>query len=84
MATSRDISRQKLTLSLSKETIRKAKGLAARRGISVSALLASQIEILVAKDAAYESAKRQALLLLEQGLHLGGAPRCSLDELHER
>jgi len=81
---SRDSSRQNVTLSLPRETIHKAKVLAARRATSVSGLLAEQIEFLVAEDEAYENAKRQAFWLLDQGFHLGGTIRASRDELHER
>ncbi len=83
MATSRD-SKQNLTISLSRQTVLKAKVLAARRATSISRLLAEQIEILVGEDEAYERAQRQAAMLLDQGFHLGGVIRSSRDELHER
>ena len=84
MDSPRDSSRQNLTISLPRETIHKAKVLAARRATSVSGLLAEQIEFLVGEDEAYEHAKRQALQLLDQGFHLGGTIRATRDELHER
>jgi len=84
MGTSRDTSKQNLTISLSQQTIRKAKVLAARRATSISGLVAEQIEILVGEEEAYERAERKALTLLEQGFHLGGVIRASRDELHER
>ncbi len=77
-------SKQYVTLSLSRETIRKARILAARRATSISGLLAEQIEVLVGEDEAYERAQRQAMLLLDQGFHLGGVIRASRDQLHER
>ncbi len=76
--------KQNLTLSLPQQTIRKAKILAARRGSSISGLLAEQIEILVGEEEAYERAQRQANALLDQGFHLGGVIRASRDEWHER
>ena len=76
--------KQNVTVSLSQQTIRKAKVLAARRGSSISGLLAEQIEILVGQDEAYERAERQALSLLDQGFHLGGEIRARRDEWHER
>jgi len=76
--------KQNVTVSLSQQTIRKAKVLAARRGSSISGLLAEQIEILVGQDEAYERAERQALALLDQGFHLGGEIRARRDEWHER
>ena len=76
--------KQNLTLSLTPQTIRKAKILAARRGSSISGLLAQQIEILVGEEEAYERAQRQAETLLDQGFHLGGVIRATRDEWHER
>jgi len=76
--------KQNVTVSLSKEVLKKAKILAARRETSISGLLAQQIELLVSNDEAYERAARQALALLDQGFHLGGVIRSTRDELHER
>ncbi len=76
--------RQNVTVSLEKQTLRKAKILAAKQGTSISGLLAEQIEALVGEEEAYERAERQALALLDQGFHLGGVIRASRDELHER
>jgi len=84
MATSRDCSKQNVTISLSRQTVRKAKILAARRATSISGLLAQQIEILVGEEEAYERAQRQAATLLDQGFHLGGIIRSTRDDLHER
>ncbi len=78
------MNKQNLTVNLPQHTIRKAKILAARRGSSISGLLAEQIEILVGEDEAYERAERQARMLLEQGFHLGGVIRATRDEWHER
>jgi hypothetical protein len=79
-----NMAKQNLTVSLPQHTIRKAKILAARRGSSISGLLAEQIEILVGEEEAYERAERQAKMLLDQGFHLGGVIRASRDEWHER
>jgi hypothetical protein len=78
------MTKQNLTVSLPQQTIRKAKILAARRGSSISGLLAEQIEILVGEEETYERAERQATALLDQGFHLGGVIRASRDEWHER
>jgi predicted transcriptional regulator len=75
--------KQNLTVQLDRETIRKAKILAAKRGTSVSGFIASQIRESVQADDVYESAHRAALELLEHGFHLGGG-RLNRDELHER
>jgi hypothetical protein len=78
------MTKQNVTVSLTRQTLRKAKILAARRGSSISGLLAEQIEILVGEEEAYERAERQAVALLDQGFHLGGVIRASRDEWHER
>lgn len=76
--------KQNVTVSLDRQTLRKAKILAAKQGTSISGLLAGQIEVLVGAEEAYEHAERQALALLDQGFRLGGVIRASRDELHER
>ncbi len=76
--------KQNVTISLDRETIQKAKRIAAQRSTSLSALLARQIEFLVGDDEAYERAKRQALTLLDKGFLLGGKVRASRNEFHER
>lgn len=76
--------KQNVTISLDRETIQKAKIVAARHSTSISGLLARQIEILIGEEEAYERAERQARALLDQGFHLGGVIRVSRDELHER
>jgi hypothetical protein len=84
MAATMDNGKQNLTITLDRQTIQKAKVIAARRSTSISRLVARQIEILVGEDEAYQRAERQAKTLLDQGFHLGGVVRASRDELHER
>lgn len=76
--------RQNLTIRLDRETIRKARIIAAKRSTSISGLVTRQIEILVGEDEDYERAKRRALALLDQAFDLGGEIRATRDELHER
>jgi len=76
--------KQNVTVSLDKQTLRKARMIAVKRGTSISGLLAQQIEGLVGEEEAYERAERQALAFLEEGFRLGGVIRASRDELHER
>ena len=78
------MSKQNVTVSLSRETLRKARILAARRETSISGLLANQIEILVGEEEAYERSERQAIALFNQGFHLGGVIRATREEWHER
>jgi len=76
--------KQNVTISLSPETVRKARILAARRSTSISALLAQQIEALTGEDEAYERAGRSCVSPMRQGFDLGGVITASRDELHER
>ena len=78
------MTKQNVTISLTRQTLRKAKILAARRETSISGLLATQIEALVGEEEAYERAERQAVALLDKGFHLGGVIQATRDELHER
>ncbi len=61
-----------LTLQLEVETVLRVKVLAARRGTSVSALVARTLEGMVAEDERYEAARARAMDLLEEPPALGG------------
>lgn len=78
--------RQNITLSLPKETVRKAKILAAERQTALSALLTETIEEMVAKFDMFEIAKQRQLVLMERGfdLNLDKTMTRVRDELHER
>lgn len=80
------IETQNITLSLPKSILLKVKLLAVQRGTSVSGLLASELEKLVAQEEAYSRAQQRALAQLETGFDLGtfGQIDVSRDELHER
>jgi hypothetical protein len=75
-----------ITLSLPEEVLREAKVLAARRGTSVSALLAGALAELVERESGYAVAKARSLSMLGGGLDLGtgGEMSWGRDELHER
>jgi predicted transcriptional regulator len=75
--------KQNLTIELDRDTIRRAKILAAQRGTSVSGLVAGSIARELAEQDAYEAAQRRALAVLNEGFHMGGQP-AKRDELHER
>jgi hypothetical protein len=79
-----DKQKRNLTISLDRQTIQKAKILAARRSTSVSKFVAGQIEILVREEKAYEWAEQQAMALLDQGFHLGGVIQVNREKLHNR
>jgi len=78
------IRNQNVTISLSVQTIQKARVLAAKRSTSISGLLREQVEMLVREDEARERASALAISRMERGLHLGGGRMVSRDELHER
>ncbi len=61
-----------LTIQLDADVIQRARVLAARRGTSISALVARQITELVAQDERYEAARLGALELLEAAGAHGG------------
>lgn len=82
--TSRKNDKQNITISLSRQVLRKAKVLAALRETSISGLLAQEIESLVGEDEAYARAERLAAELFDRGFHMGGVIRATRDELHER
>ena len=75
--------KQNITLSLEKDLLRKARILAAKKSTSISRLIADELASIVQKTEQYERAKRQALVDLQQGYHLGGQP-AAREELHER
>jgi hypothetical protein len=84
MERTKKTSRQRVTMIISPRTLQKARELAARRAMSLSELLAQQIEALVGQDEAYERAERQAMALLDTGFSLGGMIPGTRDEWHER
>ena len=61
-----------LTVQLDDDVIRRAKVVAAKRGTSVSALVALQLMELVADDERYEAAHQRAIELMDQPTARGG------------
>ena len=53
--------KQNITLSLEKPLLKRTRIAAARRGMSISMLLADELRILVEREDAYEEAKAKAL-----------------------
>lgn len=76
--------RRNVTVQLDAAVIRQAKVLAAERSVSLSRLLAQEIERGVGEAAAYEAARREAQAILEEGVHLGGRPLPTREALHVR
>ena len=72
-----------LTLQLDDDVIRRARIVAVKRGTSVSALVARELEGLVAQDARYEEARGRAEELMQGAARRGGRS-WRRDELHDR
>jgi hypothetical protein len=72
-----------MTISLDKQLIQKARMIAAKRGSSISGMLAEELKVLVSNSGRYAQSRAKAFADLEQGLNLGVSP-ISRDALHER
>lgn len=75
--------RRNLTVQLDEEVIRRAKVVAAKRGTSVSGLVAQQLENLVDADARYEAAWRSARKAMGEATDRGGR-NWRRDDLYDR
>ncbi len=75
-----------ITLSLPEDVLREVKVVAARKGTSVSALLAGALSEIVERESGYAAAKERSLAALdaERDLGTGGEISWGRDELHER
>jgi hypothetical protein len=61
-----------LTVQLDTEVIRRARVVAAKRGTSLSTLVARELGLLVERDERYEDARRRALEVLAKTRRRGG------------
>jgi hypothetical protein len=77
---------QNITLSLPEEDLREARILAARRGTSVSQLLARMLSDLVERETGYARARERSLSRLDEDTDLGtgGHIGWDRDSVHER
>ena len=78
--------RQNITLSIPKETLKKAKHLAVAKDQSLSGLLTEFIEDLVRKEEIYKQAEQRQLVLMEEGIDFGLKEKIdwSREEIYER
>jgi predicted transcriptional regulator len=76
--------KQSLSIQLDADIIRKVRVLAAQRSLSVSDLVARELERLVNDEERYQTARHEALTDLANGFHLGGGALPSRDDLYER
>jgi hypothetical protein len=72
-----------ITVAIEPGLLKKARAVAARRGLSVSALLADELRELVDGDARYATARKRAFALFSAPMTLGGTP-LDRETLHER
>jgi hypothetical protein len=77
------MTRTNLTLQLDTEVIKRARIVAAKRGTSVSALVAIQLIELVDEDERVEHARERAEAILKKAVPRGGRS-WTRDELHDR
>ncbi len=77
------MAKRNLTVQLDDEAIHHAKVLAARRGTSVSSLVATELERMMADDDRYEEARQRAQRALA-GARPRGGRRWERTELHAR
>jgi len=76
--------KQNITVALEKKLLKEARAIAAERGLSVSALLASELARLVEQDGKYRQAQAGALARLKVPAHLHFTNKPSREALHDR
>jgi len=77
------MTKHNITVAIDPILLKKARAVAARRGLSVSALLADELRELVNEDARYAAARKRAISLFSAPLALGGTP-LAREATHER
>ena len=73
-----------ITIKVEADLAHEAKVFAARHGVSLSRLVADQLESLVKEDQVFAAARQRALRQLKKGFDLGWDKPGSRDELHDR
>lgn len=73
-----------ITVAIEPALLKKARAIAARRGRSVSALLADELRELIGEDRAYEAARQRAKAILKSGFPLQGARMSDRIAVHDR
>ena len=78
--------KQKITLALPKEVLRRVKVMAAERGTSVSALVEGLLQEYLARHEGYEQSHQRQAAMLTKGFDLGteGKRTWICEKLHER
>ena len=73
-----------ITIKVESDLAREARVLAAKRGTSLSQLVADQLSVLVREDQVYAAARRRALARLKRGYDLGWDKPSNREDLHDR
>jgi hypothetical protein len=73
-----------ITIKIESDLAQEARVLAAKRGTSLSRLVAEQLMVIVREDQIYAAAKRKALRRLARGYDLKWEKPASREHLHDR
>ena len=73
-----------ITIRVDQELAHEAKVLAARRGTSLSRLIADQLRKMLKVDLRFDAARKRALIRLKRGYDLNWTPLLDRGELHDR
>lgn len=73
-----------ITIKVESDLAQDARVLAAKRGTSLSRLVAEQLKVIVREDQVYLEARRRALRSLKRGYDLGWKKPKHRDDLHDR
>lgn len=73
-----------VTIRIDEETVREAKVLAAKRGTSLSQLVASQLRAMLKADLRFDKTRGRALNRLRKGYDLQWKPPRDRGELYDR
>ena len=76
--------KRNLTVQIDDETLAKARVLAARRGTSITRLVADEISRLVDSDSTYQRASTTAVTQIQRGFRLDTETLPDRAELHDR
>ncbi|HXG58164.1 MAG TPA: DUF6364 family protein [Thermoanaerobaculia bacterium] len=80
-------SRSNVTLTLDDHVLKRARHLAVERGVSLSKLLADQLEAFVVREDRYEAGRKRLLARMRRGFDLGlrdRKGRWTRDDRYER
>ena len=74
--------KRNITVAIEPALLEQARAIAARRGLSVSALLSDELRKLIDADRSYAAARQRAKAMLANGFHWQGAKMLDRSQLH--